>query len=270
MNRIFLSSAALLLTLARLGLAGQASVDGGSAIVGDASHGAQLEIVPLTGYSSNSTYGNYIGHLKVTLEQTKYFLTIDFPLAVRVEPGSPSGSSLVVSPSQQMTLAWTDGTNTVPVTYSVYFGTDSVHMSSVTVSSDRTYLVKSLDFARSYYWKIDTTDIYGRHTFSPLFTFSIAPAIDHFYCAPNPFRAGRESTRFIYSSPPGNVPIKIYALPHGDLVYAGTITATLDGENTWSYDGRDNRGAALYDGVYMAVLDVNGHGKEHFKFIVAK
>src|SRR5262249_50023719 len=131
MRNLFASSFLLAVALAGACLAGQTSIDGGSATVGDSAHQVKMAVVPISGYSSNASYGNYIGHIKVSLEQTKYFLTIDFPLAVQVEPGSPSGSPLVVSPSREMTLAWTDGINTVPVTYAVFFGTDSVHLSSV-------------------------------------------------------------------------------------------------------------------------------------------
>jgi hypothetical protein len=228
------------------------------------------------GISSNAQFTNIFGFR--TVAQSNYqncFLVTGHPLAVQVAPGSPSGSQLVLSPNGTMTLAWTDGTNGAPVQYRVYFGPDASTLPLVSTVTLTSYDLNGLAYANNYYWKIDTFDAYGRDTWSvATFSFSIAPSLDHLYCAPNPFRAGFQPTTCIFSMPgSGWAGLKIYALPHADLVFGKRLDGLTSGTNTFLYDGRDGDGRTLFNGVYTAILEKHGaygNATERFRFIVAK
>jgi hypothetical protein len=174
-----------------------------------------------------------------------------------------------------MTLAWTDGTNGVPVKYQVYFGDNPSNLPLVNTVSNTNATTQNLSFGKNYYWKIDAVDAYGRDTWSATtFSFSLVPGIDHMYCAPNPFRAGSQSTTFIFNMPaPGSGRMRIYALPHADLVFEQSFDSLAAGTNLWVYNGLDGSGRPLYNGVYTAVLDLynaQGDDRKKFKFLVVK
>jgi hypothetical protein len=231
----------------------------------------------ISGIGSNNAFINQFGYIPVSRANfNACYLQGGFPLAVQVFPGSSSGSTLVPSAQTQMTLAWTDGTNEIPVQYNVYFGGDPSNLPLLGTQTSLTWPLTGLQYATDYYWRIDTFDQFGRHTPSvATFHFSLSPnPISSMYCAPNPFRAGSQVTRFIFTmSGQGNASVKIYVLPHADLVYSTVLNNLVDGPNLWTYDGRDNHGQVLFNGVYLAVMELNGaqqHGIEKFKFIVAK
>jgi len=231
---------------------------------------------PFTGRSMNNRFINVLGYLPTSsANYTNCFLVTGRPLAVQITPGSRSGSLLVNAPDQKMTLAWTDGTNGVPVEYNVYLGADPTNLPLAGTVSQNTFPAQNLAFGKNYYWKIDSVDIYGRDTWSlGTFSFSLAPSLSHLYCAPNPFRAGTQFTTFIFNSPgPGSARMKIFSLPHADLVFDQPLDSLTDGTNLWTYNGLDGRGQPLYNGVYMAVLELQGSQRnelQRFKFLVIK
>jgi len=250
--------------------------DSGSVVLSSTLYQAHAMLSPASFASSNNAYIYALGYLPVSnANYTSCFLVSDHPLAVLVAPNSLSGSLLVQSPTGTMTLAWTDGTNGVPVQYEVYFGDDPVNLPLVNTVSQTTFSAKTLSYGKNYYWKINTVDIYGRSSWSVgTFSFSIVPTVDHFYCAPNPFRTGSQSTTFIFSSPgPGSGLVKIYSLPHADLVFEQSLDSLAAGANLWTYNGLDGSGRPLYNGVYVAVLELHGtqgDDKQKFKFLVAR
>jgi hypothetical protein len=250
--------------------------DEGSASLSSTKYKDNVLLSPISIKSSNSAYIYTIDYIKVSsANYTGCFLPSDHPLAVQVDPGSPSGSPLVQSPNGTMTLAWTDGATDVPVQYQVYFGNSPSNLSLVNMISTTTFLTPSLSYGQNYYWSINTVDEYGRSTWSVgTFSFSLVPSIDHFYCAPNPFRAGSQSTTCIFSSPgSGSGRMRIYTLPHADLVLDQTLNSLISGTNLWTYNGYDGNGKPLYNGVYMMILDLNGaqgNAEQKFKLLVVK
>jgi hypothetical protein len=75
---------------------------------------------------------------------------------------------------------------------------------------------------------------------------------------PNPFAAGREATTFVYYLPsPARVSIRILT-PHGESVATLFENAPraigLHQDDRW--DGRNGRGQPVYNGVYVAELEV--------------
>lgn len=75
---------------------------------------------------------------------------------------------------------------------------------------------------------------------------------------PNPFAAGREATTFVYYlRAPARVSIRIYT-PHGEpvatLLEAQARASGLHQDDRW--DGRNGRGQSVYNGVYVARLEV--------------
>ena len=75
---------------------------------------------------------------------------------------------------------------------------------------------------------------------------------------PNPFAAGREATTFVYYLPAG-ARVSIHILtPHGESVATPLEDATrssgLHQSDRWN--GRNGRGQPVYNGIYVAELDV--------------
>jgi hypothetical protein len=250
--------------------------DAGSGAPSSSRFKSQILLTSIAGRSSGGSVINVQGYLPVANSNyTNCFLVSDHPLAVRVAPGSPSGTCLTKSSDQTMNLAWTDGANGVPVQYRVYFGDDPLSLPMANTVSPTTFPTQNLSYGKNYYWKIDTVDLYGRDTWSAgTFSFSIVPGIDHMYCAPNPFKAGSQTTTFIFNMPgPGSGRMRIYTLPHADLVFEQSLDNLAAGTNLWAYNGLDGSGRPLYNGVYIAVLELHGSqgdDKQKFKFLVVK
>jgi hypothetical protein len=67
--------------------------------------------------------------------------------------------------------------------------------------------------------------------------------------------------------------MRIYTLPHADLVLDQTLNSLISGTNLWTYNGYDGNGRPLYNGVYMMILDTNGaqgNAEQKFKLLVVK
>jgi hypothetical protein len=250
--------------------------DSGAAIPSSTRFQNQVLLTPIAGRSADGSVVNVAGYLSVSrANYAGCFLVTGRPLAVQVAPGSSSGTLLARSLDQTMTLAWTNGSNGVPVQYQTYFGDDPSNLSLMGTVSQTTFGTRNLSYGKDYYWKIDSVDAYGRDTWSVgTFSFSVVPGIDHMYCAPNPFRAGSQSTTFIFNMPgPGSGRMKIYTLPHADLVFEQSLDSLAAGTNLWTYNGLDGSGRPLYNGVYLAVLELHGaqgDDRQKFKFLVVK
>jgi len=250
--------------------------DAGTGVLSSNKYQNRVILSPFSGKYSDGAYTDVMSYIAVSsANYTGCFFSSDHPLPVQVAPGSFSGTALVPSATPAMTLAWTDGTNGVPVQYLVYFGNDPLDLPEVSTATLTNFPEQGLAYGTNYFWKIDTVDIYGRDTWSAgTFSFSLVPGISHMYCAPNPFRAGSQTTTFIFNmSGPGSADMKIYALPHADLVFEQTLSNLVSGTNLWAYNGLDNSGRPLYNGVYLAILvtqGTQGNGKEKFKFLVVR
>jgi FlgD Ig-like domain len=90
---------------------------------------------------------------------------------------------------------------------------------------------------------------------------------------PNPFRAGSDETRIAYFlDAPANVSIKIYAIT-GDLVHEESIPSSdpraQSGPQETTWDGRNDKGEVVRNGVYVCVLNAGGKSAK-FRIAVAK
>jgi hypothetical protein len=239
-------------------------------------HVAALSLGYLAGFISNPTAKNSVGYFNEAAAAYRTFLESDHPLAVHPEPANAASSKFIVSPDRTVRLSWSDGTNQVPVQYRIYAG-QSLSASALKVAgvtAERFFVLRDLEYLKDYTWQIEAFDTYGRATMSGTFTFSLSPSVGHFYCAPNPFRAGSQATTFIFNlAGPGSAKLSIYLLPSVDLVYSTSLDGLQDGVNTFDYRGVDDGGRVLYNGVYMAVLAKKGgqgNETERFKFLVVK
>lgn len=262
------------------------SINCGAGSTTDGSYVAWLSLGSISGFMMTSSMQTWIGYSDISQAAYQTFLNSGHPFAVHPEPSGVASSKYLVSPDRTMRLSWSDGTNQLPVQYRVYVGQTSSTGISTTpdlqlmgTTEERFFLLSNLTYLQDYFWRIEAFDTYGRATMSDEFTFSIAPGVGGFYCAPNPFKAGFEPTTFIFNfSGFGSARLSIYSLPHIDLVFSTTLDNVQDGVNTYVYSGKDGDNRLLYNGVYMAILEKRGTQKnetswaqkEKFKFVVAK
>jgi hypothetical protein len=90
---------------------------------------------------------------------------------------------------------------------------------------------------------------------------------------PNPFSAGQAETKIAYFlDAPANVSIKIYAIT-GDLVHEEEIPSgdprAQSGPRETTWDGRNDKGEVVRNGVYVCVLNAGGKSAK-FRIAVAK
>src|SRR4029450_6403675 len=90
---------------------------------------------------------------------------------------------------------------------------------------------------------------------------------------PNPFSAGNGETRIAYfMDAPANVTLKIYAMT-GDLVHEESIPSgdprAQSGPQETTWDGRNDKGEVVRNGVYMCVLNAGGKSAK-IRIAVAK
>ena len=171
-----------------------------------------------------------------------------------------------------MTLEWTPSFNPLPVTYSVYTGTNPYALSAFTSNSpNTTQLLTNLNYNTRYSWQVIVADQFGRTSPSAVYTFSLVPAVSHLIAAPNPFHPGHGVTTLLFSmNGAGSAHLEIFSLPDGRRVVQRHIDGLQDGANTYDYDGRDNGGRLLGNGVFSIRLTKNGasgNAVEHFKII---
>jgi hypothetical protein len=171
-----------------------------------------------------------------------------------------------------MALEWTTSFNTLPVTYTVYTGTNPYALAEYGSGlSGTTQMLTNLRYNVPYSWQVIVADEFGRTSPSAVYTFSIAPIVAHLIAAPNPFHPGRGGTTFMFSmNGPGTALLEVFSLPDSRRVLQRQINGLQDGINTYDYDGRDNGGRLLGNGVFSVRLTksgANGNAVEHFKIV---
>ena len=216
-----------------------------------------------------------LGFLPVDRAAFSCFLSTDAPLAVQALANAPSTQRLVVSASRAMTLEWSPSFSALPVTYSVYLGTAASALANVAsqlVATQQT--VSNLDYTTVYDWQIVVADEFGRASASPIYTFSIVPPVSRLIAAPNPFHPGRGTTTLLFPMPgAGWADLEIFSLPDERRVFRARLDGLQDGENTYTYDGRDDAGRLLVNGVFTIRLTThgtNGSQTQLFKIISAR
>jgi hypothetical protein len=217
-----------------------------------------IGLVAGTVRAAGTTLG--IGLQNVSRAGFTCFLSTNAPLGVAALSGTSSVQRLVPTARAAMTLEWTSGFNPLPVTYTVYTGTQPFALSVFTAGITGTsQLLSGLSYQTPYYWQIVASDQFGRTTPSSVYSFSIVPVVDHLIAAPNPFHPGNGTTTFLFSMPgQGSANLEIFSLPDGRRVYQTQIGGLQDGANLYTYDGRDSGGRFLGNGVFTVRLTKNG------------
>lgn len=261
MKRTFITLIPLLAAVAPCPVLGgfPVSLNSGSGAPSDIRHVQDVSAGYMAEVISGPSCRSYIGYFYVSQAAYEAFLKTGLPYAVRPEPAGAASSPLIASADRTMRISWSNGSSGIPVRYRVYIGKTPDALSLVETTGDQFLVARDLDFLTVYYWQIEAFDVYGRATRSAVYSFSIAPTVDKMYCAPNPFRAGAEATTFIFNMPgPGSAELSLYSLPGIDLVYSVPLPNLLGGINTHVYHGNDNRGQTLFNGVYLAVIEMKG------------
>jgi hypothetical protein len=88
-----------------------------------------------------------------------------------------------------------------------------------------------------------------------------------FFCYPNPFAPGREVVNFSDPRAGSSAQLVIYTLT-GEEVYSREYAAASTVPLTWS--GVNNSGTFVLNGIYIAVLTVDGLGEARAKVAVVK
>lgn len=254
-----------------------ASMNCGSAKMGDERYSNEVSIGYIAGVMTGHGLQNWVGYWYVARGAYEDFLDSDRPLAVRPEPANAGNSPFIVSPDRSIRLSWSDGRRNLPVQYRVFWSnTSPSELRLLDTTGDRFRVLRDLNYLQDYYWQIEAFDTYGRAMKSAVFSFSLAPGVGRLYCAPNPFRAGSEPTTFMFTMPgPGSAKLSFYYLPHLDLVFSTALNDLQPGVNAFGYNGADNSGRTLYNGVYMAIIQMKGvngddYDTQKFKFLVVK
>jgi hypothetical protein len=220
------------------------------------------------------------GQASIGFFDADYYTFVDFqssglPLKVTPDPNVICTGTLLPSPDRSFRVAWTDGANGVPVRYEFYSGTSVNDLVLVSDQAGLEITLTQLDYLKGYVWRVTAYDVYGRRTESDLYPFSLSPPVgDKIYCAPNPFRAGVETTTFFFFlAGSGGARIDIYSMPHQDLVYSTRLDGLSPGIHVFTYDGRDAERRILHSGLYVAHIKLtsdNHESQQRVKFIVAR
>lgn len=88
-----------------------------------------------------------------------------------------------------------------------------------------------------------------------------------FFCYPNPFSPRREALTFTNPMPERAKTLVIYALT-GEEVYRREIAASESSEISW--DGSNDSGHQVLNGVYLAIMTIPGEGEVRTKVAVVK
>jgi hypothetical protein len=219
------------------------------------------------------------------------FMSTNAPIGVAALLGTLSTQKMVANASRTMLLEWDPSSNPLPVTYDVYTSTNpnavlpngiggnntpmslaaqGVMTPLATGLSGTSTMMTNLNYLTPYYWQVVDTDQFGRFSVSQIYSFSIAPVQDHFIAAPNPFHPGNGTTTLMWSMDgPGSVHIEIFSLPDARRVFDKHFDGLPAGVNLYTYDGRDNNGRLLGNGVFTIRLTKQGASSavEIFKII---
>ena len=226
----------------------------------------------LAGISTSTFVSLSVGLQNTSLGGYACFLSTDTPLGVAALPGTLSVERLVPSPNATMTLEWTSSFNALPVSYSVYTGTNPYALSLMAPGlSGTSQLLTTLSYNTPHSWQVIVADKFGRTSPSAVYSFSIAPVVNHLIAAPNPFHPEQGGTTLLFSmSGQGSALLELFSLPDGRRVLQRHIDGLQDGNNTYAYDGLDSGGRLLGNGVYSIRLTkngANGNAVEHFKIV---
>lgn len=203
------------------------------------------------------------------------FLSTDTPLAVSALPGTDAIRRLVPSPAKTMTLEWTHSLARLPVTYEVFLGTSPSSLSTAARGLVGTANpLANLSFTTPYYWQVAASDEFGRKAVSDIYSFSISPVSNHLIAAPNPFHPGLGVTTFLFSMPgAGSATLELFSLPDARRLFQRRYDGLQSGMNTIAYDGRDDGGRLLPNGVYTVRLTkkgATGNDTELFRLVAAR
>lgn len=99
--------------------------------------------------------------------------------------------------------------------------------------------------------------------------FTLVPSLldEAFFCYPNPFSPSREALKFSNPLPDKRAVLTIFALT-GEEVLSKEIGSDVGEVFTW--DGRNEAGNVVLNGVYIAVLTIDGVGEVRTKIAVVK
>lgn len=141
------------------------------------------------------------------------------------------------------------------LSFKVYLGNDPNNLQVTYEGESSSYELSSLRANSKYYWRVEAINQYGISTLSPIYSFNTLNNIQKAFNYPNPFRAGRQNTNFVFDMKnDGNVEISVYS-ELGDLCWRRSFTNLPQGTNQISYDGTDDCGRTLYNGSYVCIID---------------
>ena len=247
------------------------SAQGGGSKVSSVKYSGMISVGLIAGYARSASGILGVGLQYASQGGYSCFLSTDAPIGVAAMPGSSSVQRLVPSAARTMTLEWDPSSNPLPVTYTVYTGPTPYALSVYAAGITGTFVVLSnLQYLTPYYWQVVVADQFGRTSTSPSYSFSIVPVQDHLIAAPNPFHPGHGSTSLMFNMPgAGAAELEVFSLPDGRRVFQRHLDGLPDGVNIFAYDGRDNGGRLLPNGVFTIRLTKHGASSavENFKII---
>lgn len=195
--------------------------------------------------------------------------SIDNPASGAAGPGggTPDGATV---PSTQVMLTWaatdpsgnpldfnlflSNPTKLTPAAGRALYYAGDLDLNKIYSGRDTSFVLKNLSPGKTYFWRVDATNIFGVTTSGKLFSFkTLDIPIDKSFNFPNPFNPNRQNTTIAFKvSDDQPVGIKIFS-EMGDLVYETTTNATA-GTNLFVWDGRDNNGNVLFNGSYVCTI----------------
>jgi len=141
--------------------------------------------LPLSGLSYSSTYKVWVNatdpYGSGSFTRMWYrFTTITEPNLPPNVPSSPDPGDGATNVNVTADLSWTGGDPDPGdnVTYDVYFGTTSPPTIVIHNQTTTTYDPGTLQYQKTYYWRIVAWDNHGRSTAGPLWTFTTMPNPD--------------------------------------------------------------------------------------------
>lgn len=139
--------------------------------------------------------------------------------------------------------------------HKLYFGVDSSTLSLVYQGYNSSFQIENLVYSNQYFWRVESVNVYGVSSLSPLFTFSTIQEPSRVFNYPNPFNPHKENTTFvIHMNEQGSAELSVYS-ELGDLCYQKTFEGLLKGSNEVTWDGKDNEARVFFNGTYVAVIN---------------
>jgi hypothetical protein len=143
--------------------------------------------------------------------------------------------------------------------------------------SDFTLFLDSASFAAKYQSAAGTRDVpviarfANRLLIEQQYTLVEKQLEESFFSYPNPFSPLRERATIVFNlEDPNPATLTIYTLT-GDEVIKIDVAAASGGEPvTYEWDGRNQAGQVVLNGIYLAILEVPGVGEVRTKIAVMK